>query len=166
MHMQPVTAWISRQTLDLLADEAGRSFPLETGGALVGYWTDTETIVVKAIFGPGPDSHHDRYSYVHDHIWERSRIAEHYERSGRVEVYVGDWHTHPEAYSGNLSFTDRAAIKDVLRYSDARLSRSLMLIVFGRPHEWQVAIWVGQLRSKWRWPLRLTVEPIELREFD
>jgi integrative and conjugative element protein (TIGR02256 family) len=122
---QGVIAWISSGVWETLISEADRRYPLESGGALVGYWSDAATVVVTESVGPGPASDHDRYSYRHDHDWEASQIALHYERSGRSEVYIGDWHSHPDASSGDLSGTDRRSIRRVIKFREARLPRPL-----------------------------------------
>src|SRR5580700_9346084 len=123
--MPKLTAWIPSRIFDSLIGEADRKFPVETGGVLIGYWADANTAVVTASVGPGPDSVHGRYSFQHDHVWEASQIALRYEQSGRTEVYIGDWHTHPHATSGNLSFTDRCSIRRVIRSPEARVTRHL-----------------------------------------
>jgi integrative and conjugative element protein (TIGR02256 family) len=158
-------AWISSVTLGLLTSEADQSYPLETGGVLIGYWANENTAVVTAGMGPGPASVHGRYSYRHDHVWEASQIALHYERSGRAEVYIGDRHTHPDASSGNLSFVDRYSIRRVIKAREARLSHPLMTVLFGKPANWQIATWGGQFKSAWPWGQRLQVNPIDLQEF-
>lgn len=163
--MPKVIAWISSGVWETLISEADRRYPLETGGALVGYWSDAETVVVTESLGPGPASDHDRYSYRHDHDWEASQIALHYERSGRSEVYIGDWHTHPDASSGDLSGTDRRSIRRVIKSREARLPRPLMTVLFGRPGNWRLAVWEAELKSGWRWPRRLSVDPADLKLF-
>jgi integrative and conjugative element protein (TIGR02256 family) len=162
--MPQLTAWISSRIVDSLIGEADQKYPVETGGVLIGYWADAETAVVTASVGPGPASVHNRYSYLHDHVWEASQIALHYKRSGRSEVYIGDWHTHPDAPSGNLSFADRCSIRRVIKSREARVSHPLMTILFGQPANWHATIWVAELRSGW-WRRSLQVYPVDLHEF-
>jgi integrative and conjugative element protein (TIGR02256 family) len=164
--MPKLTAWISSVISDSLSREADRTYPRETGGVLIGYWSDAHTAVVTASIGPGPASVHNRYFYRHDHVWEASEIALHYERSGRSEVYIGDWHTHPDAPSGNLSVTDRCSIRSVIKSREARVSHPLMTVLFGRPDNWQPAIWSAEFMSGWVWRPRLVVHPVEVREFN
>lgn len=163
--MPKVTAWMSLDILNSLIREADRMYPLETGGALIGYWSHSDTVVVTASVGPGSASVHSRYSYRHDHVWEASQIALHYKLSGRSAVYVGDWHTHPGASSGNLSITDRRSIRRVIRSQEARVSRPLMAILFGEPRDWNLAIWGAELKPAWGWRRLLVVYPIALQEF-
>lgn len=165
MLMSGVTVWLSAQTLSSLRTEADRQFPLETGGALIGYWSDAQTVVVTEFVGPGPDSVHGRYSYQHDHKWEASQIAIHYDRSGRSQVYIGDWHTHPEAKSGDLSGTDRRSIRRVIKSREARACRPLMAVLFGSPEQWTPSVWVSTLKPRWGWRKQLSVEATKLQIF-
>lgn len=161
-----MTVWLSSDTLSSMTDEADRRYPLETGGVLVGYWTNANAAVVTDFVGPGPASIYGRYSYQHDHVWEAEQIAFHYERSGRSHVYIGDWHTHPNATSGNLSGTDRRSIRRVIEFREARAAHPLMLLLFGRPRQWEAAIWVSALKPRWGWRSRLLVEPAMLQRFE
>ncbi|WP_410708008.1 Mov34/MPN/PAD-1 family protein [Bradyrhizobium sp. BWA-3-5] len=110
---------MSFHTLASLIEEADRRYPLETGGALIGYCGDAVTAVVTQFVGPGPASDHQSYSYQHDHVWEASQF--HYRQSDRSHVYIGDWHTHPDATSGELSGTDRRAMRRVIESREARI---------------------------------------------
>ncbi|WP_083742113.1 Mov34/MPN/PAD-1 family protein [Bradyrhizobium mercantei] len=165
MLMSEVTVWLSAQILSSLRTEADRQFPLETGGALIGYWSDADTVVVTEFVGPGPDSVHRRYSYQHDHEWEASQIALHYHRSGRSHVYIGDWHTHPEARSGDLSGTDRRSIRRVIKSREARARRPLMVVLFGKPEHWTPSVWVSTLKPRWAWRQQLLIEETKLQLF-
>jgi integrative and conjugative element protein (TIGR02256 family) len=163
--MPTVTAWISFDILRSLVSEADKRYPLETGGVLIGYWAEAADVVVTASVGPGPASVHNRFSYQHDHDWEASKIAERYEQSGRSEIYIGDWHTHPDASRGDLSFMDRRSIRRVIKSPDARVARPLMSVLFGEPGHWQFTTWVGELRPRWGLLPRLLVHPVEVQEF-
>jgi integrative and conjugative element protein (TIGR02256 family) len=168
MHLQDVTVWIPSRILQTLHSEANRLFPDETGGVLIGYWADDINVVVTAGVGPGPAAIHGRYSYEHDHVWEAAQIALDYERSGRSHVYIGDWHTHPEAVSGRLSRTDRRSLRSVLGSREARLSRALMVVLFGRPSGWEADCWLAEFEpaSIWRWRRSLSIKAARLRCFD
>ncbi|WP_198026539.1 Mov34/MPN/PAD-1 family protein [Bradyrhizobium sp. ARR65] len=157
---------MSFHTLALLIEEADRRYPLETGGALIGYWGDAVTAVVTQVVGPGPASDHQPYSYQHDHLWEASQIALHYKQSGRSHVYIGDWHTHPDATFGDLSGTDRQVTRQLIKSREARTVHPLMAVLFGRPGHWDSAIWVAALKPRWGFCSRLSLEPAKLQLFD
>lgn len=166
--MQGVTAWISSRSLDTLRGDADRFYPSETGGVLIGYWADEANVVITADVGAGPAAVHKRHSYGHDHDWEAAQIAIEYERSGRSHIYIGDWHTHPDASSGHLSGTDKRSLRRVLGSREARLCRALMMVLFGRPQGWRVDIWLAELgpASAWNWRRSLLVKPVRLQRYD
>ncbi|WP_157863269.1 Mov34/MPN/PAD-1 family protein [Bradyrhizobium tropiciagri] len=147
-------------------EEACYHYPLETGGTLVGYWSDADTVVVTRLIGPGPASIHGRYSFEHDHEWEAAQIADHYYQSARSQVYIGDWHTHPDASSGELSGTDRRAIRRVINYPEARVAYPLMMVLFGGPEEWKSTIWAAELKPRWPWGSRLSIDAAKLHMFE
>lgn len=166
MLMPDVTAWMPSTIWAMLTAEAADRYPLETGGVLIGYWADPRTVVITDSVGSGPASVHGSYSYEHDHVWEASQIAVHYERSARTQIYIGDWHTHPNARSGALSSTDRRSLRRVLGAREARMSSALMLVLFGDPKQWSADIWVaGFERAAWRWRPKLLVMPVQVMNY-
>ncbi|MGY4498052.1 integrative and conjugative element protein (TIGR02256 family) [Bradyrhizobium sp. GM24.11] len=166
--MQCVTAWISSLSLDALRAEADRLYPSETGGVLIGYWADDHNVVITTGKGPGPAAIHGRYSYEHDHVWEAAQIAIQYQRSERLQVYVGDWHTHPDALSGHFSTTDKRSLRCLLRSRQTRLSRTLMVVLFGSLHDWRLDFWVAEfgVPSSWYRPRSLSIQPARLQLYD
>ncbi|MDA9409457.1 hypothetical protein XH80_22715 [Bradyrhizobium sp. CCBAU 45384] len=148
--------------------EADRSYPRETGGVLIGYWGGDNDVVITTWKGPGPAAVHRRYSYEHDHEWEAAQIAIEYERSERLQVYVGDWHTRPDALSGHLSGTDKRSLRRVLRSSQSRLSRALMVVLFGSPQDWRLDVWIAEfgVPSSWYRPCSLSIERARLQLYD
>jgi integrative and conjugative element protein (TIGR02256 family) len=133
--------WLPASIYDLCCANADQHFPYETGGALMGYWVDKERVVVTASIEAGPNAIHNRYSFEPDYSYQRQRIADHYEASGRYDAYLGDWHTHPAGISGSLSIADRKALKRVATSMAARAPNPLSLILYGRPSAWKTACW-------------------------
>lgn len=111
---------------DMLA-EGRRTLPYETGGVLMGYAT-ADRITVTAIVGPGPRAVHRRHSFTPDAEWQAQRVAELYERSGRLDTYLGDWHTHPNGTT-RASLTDWLAASTIARSRDARCPNPVMVVV-------------------------------------
>lgn len=118
--------------------EGDRQFPYETGGVLLGYLVGDEAVVTE-IVGPGPKAIHRRMSFVPDYDFHASSIAKVYESSGRMNVYLGEWHTHPEGVL-RLSGKDRKTLIKVLRYKEARLATPLMVLLAGGAR-WEIAAW-------------------------
>jgi integrative and conjugative element protein (TIGR02256 family) len=130
-----------------LRDDAEKHFPLETGGALLGYWCGNNEAVVQEAIGPGPHAVHRKTSFCPDADWQHAQMALIYKRSGRRTAYLGDWHTHPTAEHDGLSWIDRRAIKQVAQSTEARAPAPLMGLMYGGPSEWRCTVWRGYMRT-------------------
>ncbi len=128
--------------------EAGRSYPRETGGALLGYKAAEEESVIQVMAqtGPGINAKHKSHRFEPDGEWQQRRIAKAYRDSGRITTYLGDWHSHPGGTSAP-SWTDRATSSKIARSAEGRSSDPLTVILFGEPEEWEL---VGYRRMRWR----------------
>jgi integrative and conjugative element protein (TIGR02256 family) len=131
-----------------MEEEAERGYPDESGGALLGYFraSDRDRIQVCEQVGPGPKAIHKRHRFEPDGDWQAERIAEGYARSGRINTYLGDWHSHPGG-GGKPSALDRSTAREIAQCTEARLPHPLILIVFGGPTAWEVAAY---RRGRWR----------------
>jgi integrative and conjugative element protein (TIGR02256 family) len=127
-----------------------------------GYWSH-KGVVISAVTGPGPNARHARRHFDADHMWQAAAIADYYEKSGRRETYLGDWHSHPGAMNPNLSPLDRLAVRKIINSPAARAPTPLMGIIYGAPDENRgVGIWRGRLqRRSILWP-RLVLDRLEL----
>ena len=136
--------WVRRAATKEILDSASRHYPQESGGILMGYWSDSDNVVATHSIGPGPDAEHREHSFKPDHEWQAEEVARHYESSGRIETYLGDWHSHPGTQWADLSFKDRATLYRIAKYQAARAPTPIMAVVIGEPDSWHIAGWVGQ----------------------
>lgn len=87
--------FIVRSILDVIRSEVAYSPRTETGGALTGYTSAENTLIITNACGPGPHAELRHASVLidgqHAHAF-CSRIFR--ESDGRCD-YVGDWHRHP-----------------------------------------------------------------------
>src|SRR5688500_572542 len=105
--MRITKVWVPRSILDSMTEEANRWLPLETGGMLLGYWSDDRSeAVITEVTGPGPKGAHSKTEFIPDDQYQDRMIDEIYARSGRRYRYLGDWHTHPLGEE-SLSYKDR-----------------------------------------------------------
>lgn len=130
--------WFERGALNELLAEARRWRLRETGGALLGWRSDTE-VVVRRVLGPGPKAKHGFSHFEPDAAWQGARGREIYAESGRTIAYVGDWHTHPRGRA-TPSRQDRKVMREIAADSDFRAPNPLSAIV-GRP-------WFDSLRGR------------------
>lgn len=131
--------WLRESSAQQMRAEATRSAGLETGGVLMGYADDPDTIVITDVVGPGPRAIHLRTSFAPDLDYQERSIARVYKQSKRRTTYLGDWHSHPGG-SSRLSSTDRRTLRRIRDHADARLPEPLMAVLYGRD-PWTLAIW-------------------------
>jgi integrative and conjugative element protein (TIGR02256 family) len=160
--MSTGTAWISGAVVRSIQSEATTRAPDETGGVLLGYWSNSPVApVITQALGPGPNAQHARKSFVPDQEFHESEIARLW-RSNRHLQYLGDWHSHPNA-PGSLSDADIQTLRRIAASRLARAPRPLMLILAEGP-PWNPVLWslcrIGKLLFR-----RYQVERWDLRAF-
>jgi len=111
-------------------------YPLETGGVLVGYVADNQDVVVRFAIGPGPLAVHRRHRFTPDHAFQCRELDARYAKTQGTEVYVGEWHTHPDGVA-LLSWLDRRTLACVAQDAGAAIRHPLMMIGAGSPRSWQ-----------------------------
>lgn len=119
--------WLPEDARETLEWEAKKHSPHETGGMLIGYMTDDSIVVTRLIEG-GPGSIRKRDRFEPDGLWQQEELERVYRDSGRIETYLGDWHSHPRGL-GRPSRRDRATAKAVARSRGARTPHPLTIIV-------------------------------------
>jgi integrative and conjugative element protein (TIGR02256 family) len=112
--------------------DADQWHDLETGGTFAGYWADEDEVVVTAHVRAGPSASRERHSYEPDLALQQQLDAV-YETSGRLDAYIGDWHSHPGAEKAHLSSKDIACLKTIISSSLARQPKPLMILMIGKP---------------------------------
>jgi integrative and conjugative element protein (TIGR02256 family) len=159
---QPLTrVWICERAIREMVRDANLKLPYETGGILLGYFAG-ENAVVTEIVGPGPKAIHRKMSFIPDYDFHTSSIAKSYDRSGRMHVYLGEWHTHP-AGALRLSRKDRSTLENIVNYKEARLSTPLMFLLAG-DSDWKLAAWVCYLHRRFGLTMA-KINDIEIRTY-
>lgn len=114
---------------DVLGDllhEAARTWPLETGGVLLGADDEREQ-VVRCLIGPGPAAVHERRSFTPDDRWQAKAVAAAWHADPSLR-YLGDWHSHPGG-APVLSQEDKRALCVIASFGEAQQPRPVMLVV-------------------------------------
>jgi len=145
---------------DLLArcaTEVSATFPLESGGVLMGRRTDA-CVVIDHVIGPGPAAKRGRYRFASDTTWQHERIAERFYATSGESTYLGDWHSHPQATHGDLSSADVAALRLLMDSAAAQCPDPLMLILWGGPRRWNRSLWRAEPTNRWwtKWRTKVT----------
>jgi integrative and conjugative element protein (TIGR02256 family) len=154
-------AWVRASALSDMIAEADKWSPRETGGILIGYWSNRfSDVVVTNIIGPGPRAVHCKTSFQPDHDYQDIEVARLYLLSGRVHTYIGDWHTHPGA-TPEMSRADRRTLARIAQSPGARAPVPIMGIL-GGDKSWRLAVWkTGGTRWVVQRPERLEVRIVE-----
>lgn len=116
-------------TLSRMLELSRRNATKETGGVLVGYYTEArDCAVVTEVSGAPPDSRSGRTFFVRgtgglqrwlNRLWRRER-----------HFYLGDWHSHPGA-APRASPTDIAQLEEIARDESRKCPEPVALLIGG-----------------------------------
>jgi integrative and conjugative element protein (TIGR02256 family) len=142
--------WLTGKAENSIREEAARHPDEETGGVLLGYFSPDGSVVVAEATGPGPGARRTAGSFDPDIDWQLVEVAARYAASGRINTYLGDWHTHPHGVP-LLSPTDRRTLRRIAQTKTARVPQALMAVLApdaaGSLRVWQ---YQGRLRPPQR----------------
>jgi integrative and conjugative element protein (TIGR02256 family) len=134
------TIWIAESVVEEMLRESEHSYPDETGGLLVGYWSaQADQAVVTDAVGPGPRSVHGRGHFAPDYDFHDSEVARLYTASDGALTYLGDWHSHGSA-APYLSIKDRHTLHGIGTDPGSGAPRALMA-VWGDGPDWRFRVW-------------------------
>lgn len=142
--------------------EVTRTFPCESGGVFMGERLGSHRWRIDHVIGPGPGARHERYRFAPDPAWQHERIAERFRATNGRSTYLGDWHSHPGASHGRLSYVDRAAARTILRSPESQCDLLLMTVIWGQVNSWNLDVWSCELGGKWPWSRGVLVTPVDL----
>jgi molybdopterin/thiamine biosynthesis adenylyltransferase len=131
-YQKQVNGWkiiIDRYLIDLLSEARLARLPVETGGILIGGYdfASKKIYVVDAILSPA-DSEEHVCSYVRgtEGVQEKLLMIEN-TTAGHLK-YVGEWHSHPQDCSLNMSHDDIILFKEISDEMNAIGCPPLMII--------------------------------------
>lgn len=129
---------LEERAVTAILELCGSSAPLETGGLLVGRYSNWgDRVVVTQIVGPPRDSRHLRFLFIRG-VSGLTRRLRGLWRTGAY--YLGEWHFHPFS-SPDPSETDRRQILAFARDEQLRCPHPVMVVLGGDPSgEWSLAV--------------------------
>lgn len=158
--------WLPTRGIQAAIWEAESAFPCETGGVLSGYFaTGDRDIVVTNVVGPGINAVHTNSSFSPDSEHHAREIARYYEKSNHRDVYLGDWHTHPNSSRSLLSGQDRRTLKHIAESPEARNSNPVMMILAGKPSDWCASAWIPRFWPGRRFKFYIRPYPLIIKTF-
>lgn len=143
LRKRPAVLTIPAQMVAAICSEGWRSWPLETGGVLLGVPTHSGAAIV-AVIGPGPEAVHERTRFTPDTKWQADEVAA-YWRADRSLCYLGDWHTHPNG-AARFSKLDKEAAETIAQHRPARQPEPFMLVA-ALSHRAEGQFAAGQLKD-------------------
>ena len=151
------TVYLSPALLTVCEWEVTRTFPLESGGVLMGTRVGDDVWHVDHIVGPGPRANHARYRFSPDLDYQTCEIAQQFHDTGGRSTYLGDWHSHPGATHGRLSYKDQGVLKKITNAPAAQCQVPLMMILWGQPDQWIPSLWHARYLPSRFLPKRLKI---------
>jgi len=131
---------ISKKLIKYIQKLCHQSSPNETGGILIGYYTDkfNLAVITKVLSAPsdsrsGPTWFYRGTSGIKknlDTLWKRKK-----------QFYIGEWHYHPNS-SSNLSYQDIKQMKSIANSHSYNCPEPILLIVGGNDLKWEESIYI------------------------
>jgi integrative and conjugative element protein (TIGR02256 family) len=138
--------WLDERAKAVIEGETLKRPRVETGGALFGFGSDYELVIVCA-YGPGPRAKHRRSTFEPHPQTTDALIRAVWNSSDRRYRYLGSWHSHPGGIA-RPSGPDVQTTERVANDPTVRLSRPLVLIQATRLSASQRLL--AELRG-WHW---------------
>lgn len=146
MRTRKITLWLPQSIVTSMVADADSFFSNETGGSLMGYYSNRRRdIVVTNLIDCGPKSKHRKTSFIPDYSFQEGKIGRVYEQLRRIHTYLGDWHTHPGG-AAKLSGKDIQTLDNIAVHAAARAPFPVMVLLSGNQGKWIINAW--QLRSR------------------
>lgn len=102
----------------------------ESGGILMGYMLNNNVFAINEISVPNKLDKSSRFNFTRSKVAAQSIINEAFKNSNGKQIYLGEWHTHPEDYPSPSSL-DCKSIK--LQFTGNILnSPVIFMIIYGR----------------------------------
>jgi len=131
---------INQLILENIKIECVKTGNKETGGILIGYYSELNTkATISMITGPPNDSIHSESTFERG-INGLNNIIDNQWNSNRY--YLGEWHFHPNS-SSKPSYTDDLQMKKFANDDLLQCPEPILLIIGGVPDlEWEVSVYV------------------------
>lgn len=114
-----------------------RACPRETGGILIGYYTNSnDCAVVTEITNAPPDSRSGNHWFVRGVRGLQKKLERLWQRNDGF--YLGEWHFHPFG-SPNPSPTDIKQMQEISKSEQYHCAEPVLLILGGDPNSHWVA---------------------------
>lgn len=155
--------WFKQSAFQSLVKEAKKKYPLETGGVLIGYFVSKNKIVITEVLGPGKLAEHEKDRFEPDQNFHEIELEKHFFNTNHKEVYLGDWHTHPN-FKPYLSKIDLKTLRRIAKYKPSQLSHPLMAVLGTSNMDFK--IWQYVSSTSFFWNYKVNVRECLVRFYD
>lgn len=128
---------IPRSILEQMHKMCTKALPNETGGILIGSYSDDHAWAKISEISDAPDgSIHRPGSFVRNGQPLLTRLEKLWKKN---QYYVGEWHYHPRS-SSSPSKTDQHTMQSLSKNDSLHCPEPIMVIVGGEPSEWSLYV--------------------------
>ncbi len=125
------TVLVPDEILDAMRKTALSAKPQETGGTLVGHYSEDHRVAyVTGALEAKTGARKERARFYRPPDDVDGQLARTYEESGGLTHYLGEWHTHPEA-APIPSPTDLSTLRGLARSRSVATDTPFLLILGG-----------------------------------
>ncbi|MGM8936988.1 ThiF family adenylyltransferase [Pseudomonas neustonica] len=133
VHTESSNGWVIKYDsalLEKLKQTRMAALPNETGGTIVGV-TDFQarTIVIVDVLPAPPDSDASPTHFTRGEAGQLEALENVHQRTAGIVGYLGEWHSHPNAYSAQPSAEDEKLLETLHRKMKMEGLPALMMIV-------------------------------------
>ncbi|MCW8929634.1 MAG: Mov34/MPN/PAD-1 family protein [Gammaproteobacteria bacterium] len=101
----------------------------ESAGVLIGEYRGNHHIRVVGATRPGQIDRSTRFSFDRRSPHHQNSVLSAWHSSGKIQTWVGEWHTHPEDYPIPSSI-------DIHEWEKTLPARPMVLLIQGRKSHW------------------------------
>jgi integrative and conjugative element protein (TIGR02256 family) len=102
----------------------------ESGGILIGFYIDDNSLTITNITTPSAQDVFSRYNFIRTKKNAQEAIDRLFKESNNKKIYLGEWHTHPE----NIPTPSRLDKKSILNQIKLNQLNSpiIFMIIIGK----------------------------------
>ena len=120
---------ILHQTRKYIESECSNTNGRETGGILIGYYSDDRTTaIVTEATAPPQDSNYGHNWFQRGVVGLISLLARRWKNTSRRTFYIGEWHFHPNE-KVVPSMSDYKQMQDISNSANYHCNEPIMLVI-------------------------------------
>ena len=135
---------LEQQQIDSMVDYIRTADPNETGGILLGQYSDSTTAKISQVIGPTSDSRSGRYWFVRGIKGLSKLLSQAWKNN---EYYLGEWHYHPNGTTSPSS-QDLTQMNNIAKSIKYKCPEPIMIIIAGNHLHYHVGVFITDEKFK------------------